>query len=105
MLQQKKEQKEDIIKFNKFINIPSEFQTIYIEDLLREKIYTSLPTFDDIYSANENNEPNKSKFIELMLILASSAFKSINFLTLADIMLSDQIKELKGLKETYADMF
>ena len=98
-------QKEDIIKFNKFINIPPEFQSVYIEDLLREKIFTNLPTFNDIDSAYETNDLNKCKFIELMLILASSAFNSINYITLAYIMLTDQLKELKGLKETYSSMF
>lgn len=93
---------EDCIKINRFISIPSEFQSFYLEDLFKKKIFANLPDYKDIF---QNKKSCKDKFVRLMLVLAAYTYKHINFLTLADYILSDEINNLKGLKETYSSMF
>ena len=84
--------------------LPMEFRYIYLEDLFRKQIKKNLPNIDEIdpiYGFKKKLNQNQI----LMLGLAKCSYRKIDFLNLADAFLADQINGLKGLKETYAEMF
>ena len=91
-------------KIEKTLSLPYEFQTFYLVDLIKKVIKGLLPDFDDIDEI-KGLKDNSKKDYNLMLRLAECSYRSIDFLNLADAFLADQINGLKGLKETYADMF
>lgn len=91
-------------KLERTLSLPYEFQIFYLVDLLKKIINGLLPDFDDIDEI-KGLKDNSKKDYNLMLRLAECSYRSIDFLNLADAFLTDQIKDLKGLKETYAEMF
>ena len=73
-------------------------------EILKRTVNHLSPTIEDIDEI-KGLKDNSKKDYNLMLRLAECSYRSIDFLNLADAFLTDQIKDLKGLKETYAEMF
>ena len=91
-------------KFEKALSLPYEFQVFYLVDLFKQIIFDLFPKFEDI-DETKGLKPNNNKDYNLMKQLAECSYRSIDFLNIADAFITDEINNLKGLKETYSSMF
>ncbi|MBR4569087.1 MAG: hypothetical protein IKO19_00260 [Candidatus Riflebacteria bacterium] len=91
-------------EYEEALSFPEELQVFSLVEILKKSINDYFPKIEDIDEIKGLKDGSKKDY-NLMLELAECSYRSIDFLNLADAFLTEQIKDLKGLKETYAEMF